>query len=90
MEKQIAFNTQELWEKDKRHFVHPYTNFNKFSEEGSVIYAEGKDHFIFDSDGNKYLDGIAGLWCVNIGHGNEEIADTMASQTKRLAYYNTF
>lgn len=90
MEKQVVLNTKDLWEKDKNHFVHPYTNFKKFGEEGSVIYAEGKDHFIYDSDGNRYLDGIAGLWCVNIGHGNAEIADTMASQSKRLAYYNTF
>lgn len=90
MEKQLAFNTKELWKKDLNHFVHPYTNFQKFKKEGSVIYSEGKDHFIYDSDGNRYLDGIAGLWCVNIGHGNEEIADAMASQSKRLAYYNTF
>ena len=90
MEKQLEFRTKELWEKDLKHVVHPYTNFKKFSKEGSVIYSEGKGHHIYDSDGNKYLDGIAGLWCVNIGHGNEEIGQTMANQSNKLAYYNTF
>ncbi len=82
--------TQQLWEKDKDHFIHPYANYNVFQKEGSVIYASGKDHFIYDSEGKEYIDGIAGLWCVNIGHGNEEIAHLMAEQAAKLAYYNTF
>ena len=82
--------TKNAHQKDKDHVIHPYTNFEKFSEEGAVVYASGKDHFIFDEKGTKYLDGIAGLWCVNIGHGREEIAETMAYQAKKLAYYNTF
>lgn len=90
MEKQSALNTKELWQKDLNHIIHPYTNYNQFSKEGSVIYSQGKGHFITDTDGNCYLDGIAGLWCVNIGHGNQEIADAMAVQSKKLAYYNTF
>ncbi|MDP4821967.1 MAG: aminotransferase class III-fold pyridoxal phosphate-dependent enzyme, partial [Saprospiraceae bacterium] len=80
----------ELWKKDRDHVIHPYTNFEKFGTDGAVIYASGKDHFIFDVEGNRYLDGIAGLWCVNIGHGNREIAELMAEQAMRMAYYNTF
>ena len=83
-------DTRSLWEKDVKHFIHPYTNYEKFATEGSVIYNQGKGHFIFDNDGNKYLDGIAGLWCCNIGHGREEIAEYMADQAAKLAYYNTF
>lgn len=82
--------TNILWEKDRQHFIHPYTNYKKFQKEGSVIYAAGKDHFIYDSDGKRYLDGIAGLWCVNIGHGHPEIAAYMGEQASKLAYYNTF
>jgi len=84
------YNTTTLWKKDHDHFIHPYTNFDKFDKEGSVIFTEGKDHFIYDSDGKEYIDGIAGLWCVNIGHGRKEIAACMAKQAKQLAYYNTF
>lgn len=84
------FNTRELWEKDRNHFFHPYTNFEKFKSEGSVVFSRGKDHFIYDHDGNTYLDGIAGLWCVNIGHGRKEMADHIGEQAGKLAYYNTF
>ncbi len=80
----------ELWRKDKDHFFHPYTDFSKFDSQGSTIYSSGKDHFIYDEDGTRYLDGIAGLWCVNIGHGNKEMADHIAEQAAKLAYYNTF
>ena len=86
----ISTNTQWLWEKDRNHIIHPYANFENFNQEGSVIYTSGRDHFIEDNDGRIYLDGIAGLWCVNIGHGNKEMAGYMAAQASRLAYYNTF
>lgn len=86
----IKSQSKNYWKLDKEHVVHPYTNFEKFGTEGSVIYSEGKGHHIYDDKGREYLDGIAGLWCVNIGHGNEEIAETMAEQCKKLAYYNTF
>lgn len=85
-----TYRTQELWDKDNQHFIHPYTNFAHFSTEGSVIYEKGDGHFIYDSEGRKYLDGMAGLWCVNIGHGRREISQYMAKQAELLAYYNTF
>lgn len=85
-----TYDTASLWQKDKDHVFHPYTNFQKFAQEGSIIFTEGERHFIKDSDGRTYLDGIAGLWCVNIGHGHKGIADCMAEHALKLAYYNTF
>ena len=79
-----------VWSKDKEHFIHPYTNFQRFHEDGSTIFTEGKGHHVYDIEGNSYLDGMAGLWCVNIGHGNEELAAHIGEQAARLAYYNTF
>ena len=90
MEKQLKTKEKEIWTKDKNHVIHPYTNFENFKTEGSVIYEKGKDHHIYDMNGKEYIDGIAGLWCVNIGHGNEEISQAMADQSRKLAYYNTF
>ncbi len=78
------------WRNDKNHVIHPYANFENFSKEGSTVYAKGHRHFIYDQQGQKYLDGIAGLWCVNIGHGNEELAAHIGEQARNLAYYNTF
>ncbi|WP_224484111.1 aminotransferase [Robertkochia aurantiaca] len=86
----MSQQTHKIWEKDRNHILHPYTHFENFDREGSVIYSRGDKHFIFDNDGKRYLDGIAGLWCVNIGHGNQEMADHIGRQAKELAYYNTF
>lgn len=85
-----AIATLDIWLKDKNHFIHPYTDFRTFDEQGSTIYTHGKGHYIFDQEGNRYIDGIAGLWCVNIGHGNKEMADHIATQAETLAYFNTF
>ncbi len=86
----ISSSTDNAWQQDRQHVIHPYANYEQFAKEGSVVYTRGHDHFIFDEKDQKYLDGIAGLWCVNIGHGNEEIADYIGEQAKNLAYYNTF
>ncbi len=86
----LETETRRLWQLDQDHVLHPYTNFERFSREGSTIYMRGDRHFIYDSEGREYLDGIAGLWCVNVGHGREELAECMAEQARQLAYYNTF
>ena len=52
--------------------------------------ARGEGAHVFDTEGRQYLDGLAGLWCVNIGHGREEIARVMAEQAQQLAYYSSF
>jgi len=65
-------------------------HFPSFEKKGAMVIAEGKGAYVFDVDGTRYLDGIAGMWCVNIGHGNEEVAAAIGEQARRLAYYNTF
>ncbi len=52
--------------------------------------AESEGAYIYDSDGGRYLDGIGGLWCVNIGYANEEMAQAIADQVRRIPYYSTF
>ena len=60
------------------------------NKDGSRIIVSGEGVFIFDSDGNKLLDGMAGLWCVQVGYGRTEIVDAIKIQLDRLPYYNTF
>lgn len=79
-----------LWQQDKDHFIHPFTDFSVFNEEGCDIIERSQGAYVYDAKGQQYLDGIAGLWCVNIGHGREEIAQTMAEQATRMAYYSPF
>ena len=75
---------------DRDHYIHPWTDFSVFKEKGSLVIAESEGAYVFDSDGKRYLDGIGGLWCVNIGYGNEEMAEAIADQVRRMPYYSTF
>jgi putrescine---pyruvate transaminase len=81
---------RSTWELDRDHVIHPYTNFQHFHTEGTTIFTRANGHYIEDIDGNRYLDGMAGLWCVNIGHGNRELAEYIGKQAAELAYFNTF
>ena len=85
-----SYDTEDLWRKDREHAIHPWTDFSSFKEEGSLVIAESEGCYVFDSEGNKYLDGIGGLWCVNIGYGRDEMAQAIAEQARRMTYYSTF
>jgi len=84
------YDTQDIWQKDKDHFIHPWTDFSTFQEQGSLVVAESEGAYIFDSDGKRYLDGIGGLWCVNVGYGRAEIGQAMAEQATKMTYYSSF
>jgi adenosylmethionine-8-amino-7-oxononanoate aminotransferase len=86
----LAFNAADLWQKDHDHFLHPYTHFDSFRREGSLVIVEADGCHVTDASGKSYFDGIGGMWCVNVGYGRREIAETMADQALRLCYSNTF
>ena len=65
---------RSAWAKDRDHVLHPYTDFASFSKTGSQIIEKAKGMHVTDDKGRTLLDGIAGLWCVNIGHGRPEMA----------------
>ncbi len=82
---------KEIWQKDKDHFVHPWSNWHHYREEGAAMAVEGSEGaYVIDIDGNKYLDGIGGLWCVNIGYGREEMVEAIADQVRKLPYFSPF
>lgn len=84
------YNTEALWRQDLDHYIHPWTDFSTFKEEGSLVMAESEGAYVVDSEGNRYIDGIGGLWCVNIGYANEEMAQAIAEQVRRITYYSSF
>lgn len=86
----VESDIQDIWQKDKDHVIHPWTDFSTFQDEGSLIMSKGENAYVYDAHGNKYLDGIGGLWCVNIGYGRKEIADAVAEQIMQLPYYSPF
>ncbi|MEH6576993.1 MAG: aminotransferase [Amphritea sp.] len=80
----------DCWEMDRDHFIHPYTDFSTFQDEGSQVITRAEGAYVTDSEGNQYLDGIAGLWCVNIGHGRGEMAEVISNQVMKMQFYNPF
>ena len=82
--------TEELQALDAAHHMHPFTNGNDLSAKGARVITRAKGVTLTDSEGNELLDAMAGLWCVNIGYGRDELADVAARQMRELAYYNTF
>lgn len=87
---QSQYPTDKILEWD-RHLVHSFADLKALEQpEARTVIAEADGAHVYDSDGNKYLDGIGGLWCVNIGHARTEMADAIAAQLKRLDYYSTF
>lgn len=81
-----------LSEWDRDYFFHPSTHLAQHArgETPSRIITSGEGVYIFDRDGNKFLDGFAGLYCVNIGYGRTEVSDAIAKQAKELSYYHSY
>jgi putrescine aminotransferase len=82
--------TAELQALDAAHHIHPFSQQSSLAEKGARIITRANGVYLTDSDGEEILDGMAGLWCVNIGYGREELAEVAARQMKELPYYNTF
>ena len=84
------YDNEDLRQKDRDHNIHPWTDFATFKEEGSEVMAEAEGVYVYNAKGERYMDGIGGLWCVNIGYGRDEMAQAIADQVRRIPYYSTF
>ena len=84
-----TWNTADLVRKDK-HLLHSLSNLHYLKEHGPLVIARGEGVHIWDTDGNKYIDGFAGLWCINAGHGRVELGRAMLEQVEDLAFVPTF
>jgi putrescine aminotransferase len=82
--------TAELQALDAAHHMHPFTENAALAKKGARIMTQGKGVWLTDSEGHKIIDGMAGLWCVNIGYGRPEMGDVAKRQMDELSYYNTF
>ena len=89
-ERSNMYPTDALKALDASHHLHPFTDHGSLRQEGSRIIVKGEGVWLTDSEGNRIMDGMAGLWNVQIGHGRGEIADAVAAQMRELSYYNTF
>ena len=86
----LANDQLDAW--DRETFLHPSTHLAQHArgESPNRIVTTGSGVYIEDRDGNRFLDGFAGLYCVNVGYGRQEIAEAIAAQAKELAYYHAY
>jgi putrescine---pyruvate transaminase len=82
--------TLEWQQLDSAHHVHPFTDAKALAKNGVRVITRADGAYVWDSDGNRILDGMAGLWCVNVGYGRQELVDAAARQMQELPYYNSF
>ena len=83
-------NTAAWQTSDREHHLHPFTDTKQLAEVGCRVITRADGVYIWDSEGRRLLDGMAGLWCVNVGYGRKELADAANKQLLELPYYNNF
>ena len=80
----IEESTSELQHLDGQHHVHPFTDPKAIQKDGSRVITRAEGIYLWDSNGEKILDGMAGLWCVNVGYGRETLAKAAYEQLQVL------
>src|SRR5260370_42589442 len=82
-------STREWQAADSQHYLHPFTDFKSLAAHGARIITRAEGVYLYDSDGERILDGMAGLWGVKIGYGRPELAGAAHRQKLELAYYKS-
>ncbi|EGI75982.1 aspartate aminotransferase family protein [Hylemonella gracilis] len=82
--------TAEWQQTDSAHYLHPFTDSAALARKGARIITRADDIYIWDSEGQKILDAMSGLWCVNVGYGRQELIEAATRQLQTLPFYNSF
>ncbi len=83
-------STKDWQAADAAHYLHPFTDFKALAAKGSRVIARADNIYLWDSDGNRILDAMSGLWCVNVGYGRRELVEAATRQMTELPFYNSF
>ena len=78
--------SNSLVELDREHLIHPVTAFRAHEQRGVTILESGRGMFVRDAEGHELLDAFAGLWCVNVGYGQDSVVRAAAEQMAKLPY----
>jgi putrescine aminotransferase len=87
MDRATLTNLRQL---DEKFHLHPFTNHDDMHKAGTYVVTGGEGVYVIDENDHKLLDGLAGLWCVNVGYGRREIADAVYKQMLQMPYYPSF
>jgi adenosylmethionine-8-amino-7-oxononanoate aminotransferase len=75
-----------LIESDRRHLIHPVSAYRAHEQRGATVLSSARGMYVTDAEGRDLLDAFAGLWCVNVGYGQDSIVAAAAEQMRRLPY----
>jgi adenosylmethionine-8-amino-7-oxononanoate aminotransferase len=78
--------TNSLIALDRDHLIHPVVNYRAHEQRGVTILESGRGAYLRDAQGNELLDAFSGLWCVNVGYGQESVVKAAAEQMSKLPY----
>lgn len=76
--------------RDIAYYLHPYTNLGTHAKEGPLVITRGEGVYVFDDSGNRYLEGLAGLWCTALGFNEERLVQAAVRQMRTLPFYHAF
>jgi putrescine aminotransferase len=83
-------DTATIQKLDSAHYLHPFTDHKALQGKGARVIVRGEGIYLWDSEGKQMLDGMSGLWCVNVGYGQKRITRAVAEQMDTLPFYNSF
>jgi 4-aminobutyrate--pyruvate transaminase len=86
----LGYNMENLIAQDIAHVLHPVTNLHRHARVGPLVLERGEGVYLWDTNGKRYLDGFAGLWNINVGHGRKVLAEAARQQIERVAFVPTF
>jgi 4-aminobutyrate--pyruvate transaminase len=86
----MAADLNSPFARDVAHHLHQQTNLRLHEAEGPLLIERGEGVHVVDSDGNRLIEGMAGLWCASLGFSEKRLADAAARQLQRLPYMQTF
>ena len=91
MQQTSTHNLTSHWKAlDAAHHIHPFSDAGALVREGVRVITRADGVYLWDSEGHRLIDGMSGLWCVQVGYGNRELADAGYEALKTLPYYNHF
>ncbi|PKV46149.1 putrescine aminotransferase [Janthinobacterium sp. 61] len=85
-----VYDTAAIQHMDSAHYLHPFTDFQDLASKGARVMVRGDGVYLWDSQGKKIVDGMSGLWCVNVGYGRTSISQAVYRQMETLPFYNSF
>ena len=86
----VTRQPNSLAARDVAYALHPYTHLAQHEEKGPHVITRGEGIYVWDDDGNRFIEGMSGLWCTGLGFSEQRLVDAATRQLQTLPYMQTF